>query len=445
MKRNFPAPLGSTRAGMIAGALLIGGAVAWIVALAAVWLSARNREPSGPDRPPTALAEVPTLSAVTGTPWSTATPAPTRTGTPSITPAPTMIPMLTPTFAFPATATPDNAESASPVPETGVADAGTAVPGACAPPDGWERYVVQPGDTLFAFVLGAGGTDAVTVDDLVAANCLSGRYLYVDQVIFLPSGAAANAPPSEPFVPASELYARGPRTPNCPCAIRVADGWRREQIAEAINAAETWFTGGDFLAVTGADASAPFDFLGERPPGTTMEGFLFPGVYTVQNDTTAEAFRDALLAAFAANITPQMRADAAAQGVTFYQALVIASIVQRETRVPDNQKLVASVIYNRYRDGNRIASSITVLYPLGGPGNWWPRVTGTALKTDSPYNTYDRAGLPPTPIDNPGLTAILAAVYAPQTDYYYHNAACDGSGEVFSVTYEEHLKTVNCE
>jgi len=135
----------------------------------------------------------------------------------------------------------------------------------------------------------------------------------------------------------------------------VGVGWRREQIADAINAAQTLFTGGDFLAATGPDAAPPFDFTAERPPGSTLEGFLFPGTYTAQNDTTAEQFRDMLLSAFAANVTPQMRADAAAQGVSFYQALILASIVQRETRAPEMQPLIASVLYNRLRDGNRLA------------------------------------------------------------------------------------------
>jgi UPF0755 protein len=183
----------------------------------------------------------------------------------------------------------------------------------------------------------------------------------------------------------------------------------------------------------------------ERPPGASMEGFLFPGTYTVQNETAAEGFRDMLLEAFAANVSPQVRADAAAQGVSFYQALILASIVQREVRGPETQKLVASVYLNRFRDGNRLASTVPIQYALGGPGNWWPRVTGSRLEVDSPYNTYTQAGLPPTPIDNPGLSAIVGTVYAPQTDYYYHTASCDGSGEAFAATYEEHLANVNCE
>ncbi|MBI5959366.1 MAG: endolytic transglycosylase MltG, partial [Chloroflexi bacterium] len=84
-------------------------------------------------------------------------------------------------------------------------------------------------------------------------------------------------------------------------------------------------------------------------------------------------------------------------------------------------------------------------YALGGPGNWWPRVTASGLQVDSPYNTYNRAGLPPTPIDSPGLSAIMATVYAPRTEYRFHTASCDGSGEAFAVTYEEHLANVNCE
>jgi hypothetical protein len=330
-------------------------------------------------------------------------------------------------------------ETASPVPASDTPQAEAA----CAPPESWERYVVEPDDTLFAFALGAGGE--VSVDDLIAANCLTSRYLVIGQVIYLPPGAAENAPPSVPAGPPSMAGVHGPRTPGCPCTITLGLGWRREQIADAINAAQTLFTGADFLDATGPGASAAFDFVMQRPPGTSLEGFLFPGTYTVQNDTTAEGFRDMLLSAFAANVSPQMRADAAAQGVTFYQAMIIASIVQREVHGPETQKLVASVYYNRYRDGNGLGTTVAVQYALGGPGNWWPRVTASGLKVDSPYNTYTHAGLPPTPIDSPGLSAIVAAVYPPHTEYRFHTAACDGSGEAFAVTFEEHLKNVNCQ
>ncbi len=429
------------RAGRYVVTLALGlGALAWGIALTLVALSVRtDAEPT----PVPGVAELPTLAAHVATLTPTATS--TATLTPSRTPTATLLATLTATEDFSARALlPTQPPTPTPfvASETTPSQAVTQASKGCIPPPGWERYVVQPDDTLFAFVLGAGGT--VTVDDLMAANCLDSRYLRVDQVIYLPPGAAENAPPSVPSGPATDLGLRGPRTPACPCTIVVREGWRREQIADAINAAQTLFTGGDFLAVTGPDATVPFDFAMERPPGTSLEGFLFPGTYTVQNDTTAEQFRDMLLSAFAANVSPQMRADAAAQGVSFYQALIIASIVQRESRAPEIQPLIASVIYNRLRDGNRLAQTVTVQYALGRPGNWWPRVTASGLEVDSPYNSYTRRGLPPTPIDSPGLSAIRAAVYPAQTEYRYHTAAC-GGGVAFAVTYEEHLANVNCE
>jgi hypothetical protein len=448
---GYSDPNPSRHRGLIAGLFLVGGALAWVIALAAVLIAMRGGDTSGPETSPTRVVERPTLAAATdtavptdrptSTPADTATPSPTDTAvpTPSATSTPDPASTLEAGGAPPPSASVGVPEAASPAPTSDATQAGAA----CAPPESWERYVVQPDDTLFAFALGAGGE--VGVDDLIAANCLTSRYLLIGQVIYLPPGAAENAPPSSPAGAPSMAGVHGPRMPQCPCTITVGQGWRREQIADAINAAQTLFTGADFLDATGPGASAALDFVMERPPGTSLEGFLFPGTYTVQNDTTAEGFRDMLLSAFAANVSPQMRADAAAQGVTFYQAMIIASIVQREVHGPETQKLVASVYYNRYRDGNGLGTTVAVQYALGGPGNWWPRVMASGLKVDSPYNTYTHPGLPPTPIDSPGLSAIVAAVYPPHTEYRFHTAACDGSGEAFAVTFEEHLKNVNCE
>ncbi|MBN1565309.1 MAG: endolytic transglycosylase MltG, partial [Anaerolineae bacterium] len=390
--------------------VLLGGGIAWIVVLIVIgvaYLTDDSPEhidsgvatiPPGPTIP-AIIGDVPTLAAVTHTPRPPVTPTITVTITPTITPPV----MLSPAPILPIlTATPtgdpvaDTNSAAHVEPDSGAAaeaieqadDQTDSQTSACAPPVGWEMYVVQPDDTLFAFELGSGG--ATTVEDIMAANCLTSRYLVIDQVIYLPSGAAENAPPSSPYVAGSELYASGPRTPDCPCTIRITEGWRREQIAEAVQAASTQFTGGDFLAVTGPGVTTAYDFANQRPANTSLEGFLFPGVYTLQNDTTAEQFRDMLLAAFDANIPANMRADGVAQGVSFYEVVIIASIVQREVRGADDQKNVASIIYNRVRDGSRLGATVTLQYPLGEPGSWWPRITN--INFESPYNTYQVAG-----------------------------------------------------
>ena len=422
----------------IAGGLLAAGLIAWFAALVAALSSVGDEDPPRIDATGAPVVGRPTLAASTPSP----TPSPTASPPPADTAAPTLTPTL-PEASSAVTPDPPPASPASALAGTMETQEPLGEVGECAPPDGWEPYIVQQDDTLFAFVLGA--DNVVSVDELMAANCLTSRYLAVGQQLFLPPGAAENAPPSVPYMPPEQAGATGPRTPNCPCTIRVVEGWRREQIAEAITQSETAFTGADFLAATGPGASAAFDFVMERPAGASMEGFLFPGVYTAQNDTTAEGFRDMLLEAFAANISPQVRADAAAQGISFYEALIIASIIQRETRSAEYQKLAASIFYNRLRDGNRLASTVPVQYVLGQPGNWWPRITGSNMEVDSPYNTYTRPGLPPAPVSNPGQSAILAAVYPAQTNYYYMAARCDGGGVAFSATYEEHLAAITCD
>lgn len=436
------------RAWLLPIAILAGGVLAWGLAVTVVLLAAD--EPLLPDdatAPVEVAAGRPTLAALTSTPTetptATATPSPSPTATRTPTPEPPPAPLESETPPVP-DSVPVSGEGTAPG-EPVLSNEATAVPGesgACSPPDGWEPYTVQQDDTLFAFVLGAGGT--VTVDDLVAANCLNSRYLQVGQLLYLPPGAAENAPPSVPEAAAGPDGARGPRTPNCPCTIVIPPGWRLEQIAGAIDASSTLFTGADFLAAVGPGVQTSYDFTQERPPGTSLEGFMYPGTYTVQNDTTAEAFRDMLLEAFAANVSPTVRADAAAKGVTFYQALILASVVQRESRVLETQKLIASIYFNRLRDGNRLASTVPVSYALGRPGNWWPRVTGSNMEVDSPYNTYTRPGLPPTPINSPDINAIIATVYAPETDLYYHSGGC-GRGAAFARTYEEHLANIRCE
>ncbi len=449
--------------------IVIGGVLAWIVVLVAVLLVVlRDDDPAAPEADADPIGAVPTLSAATVIPTctTTLTVLPTATEPPPPTFTPTMIPILTATpvqmappapAASPGVAEPSHEPTVAPTDALAVEAAPTIDPGeaeveavpaageGCAPPPGWEAHVVEQGDTLFAFVLGAGPEAGLTVDDLIAANCLGSRYLLVNQVLYLPPGAAENAPPSDPYVPPGSLGVPGPRTPNCPCVISIPEGWRREQLAEAVQNAETSFTGGDFLAVTAPGVMTAYDFVNQRPGDASMEGYLFPGTYTVHNDTTAEGFRDMLLAAFDAHVSAGMRADAAAQGVTFHQALTIASIVQREVRGPNTQLLTASVYYNNYRAGNRLGSTVTVQYAIGGPGAWWPRVVGSDLDNPSPFNTYKYTGLPPAPISSPGASAIVAAVYPPATNYFFHTAACDGSGEVFAETYAQHLAYVNCE
>jgi UPF0755 protein len=226
--------------------------------------------------------------------------------------------------------------------------------------------------------------------------------------------------------------------------LRVIEGWRREQISEAL-AAQPAFArvAADFLALTGPNGpvAGTYPFLAEVAPGAGLEGFLFPDTYLLRPNATASDIRDKILADFQGRLPPNYRAQVAAHGLTVYQAITMASLIEREAAVDDERPVIASVLYNRLAAGQRLEIDATVQYVAGKPGNWWPTVGGLDLRSvDSPYNTYASSGLPPGPIANPGLSSIRAVASPAQTNYLYYRAQCDGSGRhAFAVTYAEHL------
>lgn len=226
--------------------------------------------------------------------------------------------------------------------------------------------------------------------------------------------------------------------------VQVIEGWRMEQVAEAIDAAEGLaFAGADFLAAVGPGVERPpqFDFLETLPPGASLEGFLFPDTYRVAPDATAADLRDRMLEQFGARVTPPMRADITARRFNLYEIVTLASIVEREAVIPEERPLIAAVYLNRLAQGMTLDADPTVQYAKSAqtPGEWWPKLTAADYTSViSPYNTYLNPGLPPGPIANPSLSSIEAVIYAPETDYLYFRA-CDASGRhVFSLTFEEH-------
>lgn len=229
--------------------------------------------------------------------------------------------------------------------------------------------------------------------------------------------------------------------------IRITEGWRREQIADWLDKQQGLpFGGAEFLAATAGGIPLPPDLslTAELPAGVSLEGFLFPDTYRVALDATASDLVEAMLRNFERQVTPQMRADAAARGLTLYQVVTLASIVEREAVVPDERPLIASVYLNRLAAGMKLEADPTVQYAMGYQAErdeWWNlNLTQQDYYTvDSLYNTYLYAGLPPGPIANPGLASIQAVIYPAQTPYFYFRATCDGSGRhYFSQTFEEH-------
>ena len=217
-------------------------------------------------------------------------------------------------------------------------------------------------------------------------------------------------------------------------SLTLVEGWNWRQVRQALAKAELLRP--DSQGLSDADLMAQ---LGR--PGVAPEGRFYPDTYSY-----AKGSSDLKLLARALKAMDKQLAKAwaaRASGVALQnpeQALVLASIVEKETGKPSDRSMIASVFHNRLRIGMPLQTDPTVIYGLGVAfdGN----LKRSHLRTDTPWNTYTRAGLPPTPIAMPGKAALMAAVQPASSRALYFVAKGDGSSQ-FSETLEAHNRAVN--
>ena len=221
--------------------------------------------------------------------------------------------------------------------------------------------------------------------------------------------------------------------------LSILPGWRMEEIAASLPTSGLSIAPEAFLSA----AQTPPQVLAFAAP-VTMEGFLFPDTYTLPRTTTVDQLLDEIARNFTSKLTTEIQNGFAAQNLSIYQGVILASIVQREAVKIEEAPVIASVYLNRMSIGMKLDADPTVQYALGyqfDNGSWWKSPLAlTDLEVLSPYNTYLNNSLPPTPISNPGLEALMAVAYPQSTPYYYFRAACDSSGyHVFAATFEEQI------
>jgi UPF0755 protein len=177
---------------------------------------------------------------------------------------------------------------------------------------------------------------------------------------------------------------------------------------------------------------------GEHP-----EGRFYPDTYVLQRDTTDVAILQRAYNQMASHLdTLWQERDENLPLKSPYEALVLASIIEKESAVAEERPLIAGVFINRLRKNMRLQTDPTVIYGMGDA--YKGDIRFRDLRKDTPYNTYTRGGLPPTPIAMPGLGALQAAVHPAETDFLYFVATGDGSGRhIFTRTLEEHEKAVD--
>ena len=171
--------------------------------------------------------------------------------------------------------------------------------------------------------------------------------------------------------------------------------------------------------------------LGAPRRTRTAEGYLFPATYTLVDGAPARNLVDRQLAAFEDNFARIDLSFAKRKNLTRYDVLVIASMIERETGLDRERPLIASVIYNRLRDGIPLGIDATIRY---FESNWTEPLVQSELERDSPYNTRLNRGLPPTPIGNPGLASIKAAADPARSRFIFYVAKPGTCGHAFSRT-----------
>ncbi len=235
-------------------------------------------------------------------------------------------------------------------------------------------------------------------------------------------------------------------------SVTFPEGMTIAQMGERLSSKLTFMSQADFVAAA-TDGSIVSDLL---PKGvTSLEGLLFPDTYQVSGDGS-EARVVSTMAGMMQRVARQvdLKSGAKIRGFSQYEILIIASLIEREAKVPEDRAKIAQVIYNRLAEKMKLEIDASVKYGLD------PEMTWTEMKaTDHPYNTYIYPGLPPTPIANPGRASIQAALAPsgppPKTDeacvglpagekcrYLYYVLADKTGRHVFATTYEQHLANI---
>lgn len=218
--------------------------------------------------------------------------------------------------------------------------------------------------------------------------------------------------------------------------LTIPEGPSRRELAARVAAAGV--SGGYVEASERSPVLDPRDY--GAPKGASLEGFLFPATYELRRGASARRLVRDQVEAFRGNFAGVDLSYARRRNLTRHDVLTIASMVERETAVPRERRLVAAVIYNRLKRGIPLGIDATTRYAVG---NWTRPLTVSQLRSDSPYNTRNRKGLPPGPIGNPGLASIRAAARPARAGYlFYVVKPCGNGAHSFSRTHAEFQRDV---
>lgn len=204
--------------------------------------------------------------------------------------------------------------------------------------------------------------------------------------------------------------------------VTIPEGLRREEIAQK------------FADVLGKDDAFVTDFLKDS---SGKEGYLFPDTYLFPREASVSAIVKKMTSTFD-NKTKDLTNKS---GLSFEDVVVLASLVERETKTDEERPIVAGIILNRLSVGMPLQIDASVQYSVGTLKDWWPILSLDDISTPSSYNTYENTGLPPAPIANPGLSSLKAAFSPQDSEYWYY--IHDSEGQIhYAKTLSEHNSNI---
>lgn len=206
-----------------------------------------------------------------------------------------------------------------------------------------------------------------------------------------------------------------------------------------------------FAAAQSKFGPEDYPLLASKPNGASLDGFLFPDTYNFFKPKTdyqpelAEEIIAKMLDNFTGKFTSDMEKQAQARGMSVFEILTLASIIEKEagsssqskSELDQQRKIIAGIFYNRLEIGMALQSDATVNFVTKKNT---PAASAQDIAIDSPYNTYKYPGLPPGPICSPSLSSIMAALYPSKTNYFYFLHSQQTGEIIYSRTFEEHVR-----
>jgi UPF0755 protein len=300
----------------------------------------------------------------------------------------------------------------------------------------WCQEASGP-QTPVTFTVAEGASGGTVVEDLhdagvircgMVSKWLLRRSGFEDQILAGEYRLTTNMVPDDAF---RALTVAPPPLPTD--RLTIPEGYRVTQTAERVEE-DLGIPGKRFVAEAESGTWSLPPYLPEGTP--TTEGFLFPQTYEfLKEGTTAADVVGRLLEQFETEVADLSWGNAEDLGLTPYEIVIVASMIEEEAKLAEERALIAGVIYNRIREGMTLGIDATLLYDDPTPDG---QLSSSDLEYDSPYNTRINAGLPPTPIASPGLASLQAALEPAETDFFYYVlCGADGHHE-FGRTLAEH-------